>query len=198
MNGEIRLARESDAAEMLDIYAPVVLNTVISFEDQPPAVDELAGRIRAVLATQPWLVCKIDGRIAGYSYASPFKTRAGYRWTTETTIYVHPDHHRRGVGRALYTALLGCLQAMGYHTALAVIALPNEASVGLHENMGFRRTGTLERIGYKLGKWVDDGIWQREIQPAVDDPPEPLLLRDVLGTPIWREAIESGTALLRA
>lgn len=198
MQSRIRLATEADAEEMLEIYAPVVLNTVISFETVPPSAEEFRGRIRAVLESQPWLVCEIGGNIAGYSYSSPFKTRAGYRWTTETTIYVHPEYHRRGVGRALYTALLACLEAMGYHIALAVIALPNDASVGLHEAMGFQRTGTLERIGYKLGRWVDDGIWQREIQPAVDAPPQPIALRDLLGTPAWQKVLESGAAQLRA
>ena len=109
MDARIRLASEDDAEQMLEIYAPVVQDTVISFEEQPPSIDEFRGRIRSVLEMLPWLVCETGGAVAGYAYATPFRTRAGYRWSAELTVYVHPSHHRSGVGRALYTALLQCL-----------------------------------------------------------------------------------------
>ena len=198
MDVKIRLATEADAGQMLAIYGPVVRDTVISFEEEPPSLDEFRGRIRTVLERMPWLVSEIGSQLAGYAYATPFRTRPGYRWTTEWTVYVHPAHHRRGVGRALYTALLACLRAQGYSTAVAVIALPNPASVALHESLGFRRTGTLERIGFKHGRWIDDGVWQLDIQPSLDSPAEPVPLGDFLDTPQWREALESGAALLRA
>ena len=198
MDATIRLATEADAGHILEIYAPVVRDTVISFEEEPPSLDEFRGRIRSVLERMPWLGCEIDGHIAGYAYATPFRARPGYRWTTEWTVYVHPGHQRRGVGRALYTALLGCLRAQGYRTAVAVIALPNPASIALHEAVGFRRTGTLERIGFKHGRWVDDGVWQLDIQPRLDYPAEPVSFGDFQGTPQWHEALESGAALLRS
>ena len=197
MNGNLRLATVDDAEGMLEIYAPVVRDTVISFEDHPPSPEEFRGRIRAVLDRLPWLVCVIGGRIAGYAYATPFRTRAGYRWTVELTVYVHPAYHRQGVARSLYTALLGCLEAMGYHTAVAIVALPNEASIALHAALGFRRTGVLEHIGYKHGRWVDDDVWQLQLQPPDATPTEPIPLSRFIDTPAWREALEAGAALLK-
>ena len=197
MDATIRLATEADAEGMLEIYAPVVLETAISFEDQPPSVEEFRGRISAVLERMPWLVCVAGEDIAGYAYATPFRTRAGYRWTAELTVYVHPAYHRRGVGRALYTALLRCLAEQGFHMAVAIISLPNDASVGLHVSLGFHRTGILERIGYKHGRWIDDDVWQKEILPIPDDPAEPVPLSDLVGTKEWESALESGAALLR-
>ena len=197
MGATIRLATEADAEGMLEIYAPVVLETVISFEDQPPSVEEFRGRISAVLERMPWLVCMAGENTAGYAYATPFRTRAGYRWTAELTVYVHPAYHRRGVGRALYTALLRCLAEQGFHMAVAIISLPNDASVGLHESLGFHRTGILERIGHKHGRWIDDDVWQKEILPLSDAPSEPVPLSDFVGTHEWESALESGAALLR-
>ena len=196
MDAGIRLATEDDAEGMLDIYAPIVRDTVISFEEQPPSVEEFRSRIRSVLERMPWLVCIIGGDIAGYAYATPFRTRPGYRWTAELTVYVHPACHRRGVGRALYTVLLRCLAGQGYRTAVAVIALPNPASVGLHESMGFSRTGVLENIGFKHGKWIDDDVWQIDIHPGSSAPAEPVPLNDFVGTPGWNKALECGMALL--
>ena len=196
MDVEIRLATEGDAEEMLDIYAPVVRDTVISFEEQPPSIEEFRSRIRSVLERMPWLACVIGGNIAGYAYATPFRSRAGYRWTAELTVYVDPAYHRRGVGRALYTALLHCLAGQGYRTAVAVIALPNPASIGLHLSLGFRRTGVLENIGFKHGKWIDDDVWQLDIQPSPTAPLEPIPLNDFIETPEWFEALECGAAVL--
>ena len=198
MSLEIRLATEADAGGMLEIYAPVVLNTTISSEEQPPSEEEFRGRIRYVLDRFPWLVCTEGDSVVGYAYAAPFRTRAGYRWTAELAIYIHPAHHRRGVGRALYTALLQCLSIQGCRMAVGVIALPNEASVGLHESMGFHRTGTWERIYYKFGEWIDDGVWQLDLAPSLDVPAEPRALSEVVGTPEWSKALESGAALLRS
>ncbi len=198
MDAGIRLATEDDAGQMLEIYGPVVRDTIISFEEQPPSTEEFRGRIRTVLERLPWLVCDIDGHIAGYAYATPFRTRAGYRWSAELTVYVHPPHHRRGVGRALYTALLRCLAGQGYRTAVAVIALPNPASVALHQSVGFHRTGVLENIGFKHGRWIDDDVWQLDIGPGLETPSEPISLDGFVGTPGWHDALESGAALLRS
>ena len=197
MVATIRLATEADAEGMLEIYAPVVLDTEISFEERPPSVEEFRGRIGAVLERMPWLVCVAGEDIAGYAYATPFRTRAGYRWTAELTVYVRPAYHRRGVGRALYTALLQCLAAQGYCTAVAIISLPNTASVSLHEALGFHRTGVLESIGHKHGRWIDDDVWQMEIKPLTPDPPEPLSLQELIGTAEWEKALKNGAALLK-
>ena len=196
MDAHIRLATEDDAAQLLEIYSPVVNETIISFEELPPSLEEFRGRISAVLERMPWLVCLQGGDIAGYAYATPFRSRAGYRWTAELTVYVASSHHRRGVGRALYTALLGCLAGQGYRTAVAIIALPNPASVALHRSLGFHRTGVLENVGFKHGRWIDDDVWQLDIQPEGSVPLEPVPLGEFLGTVEWEEAIERGTALL--
>ena len=196
MDAHIRLATEDDAAQLLEIYSPVVNETIISFEELPPSLEEFRGRISAVLERMPWLVCLQGGDIAGYAYATPFRSRAGYRWTAELTVYVASSHHRRGVGRALYTALLGCLAGQGYRTAVAIIALPNPASVALHQSLGFHRTGVLENVGFKHGRWIDDDVWQLDIQPGGGVPLEPVPLGEFLGTVEWEEAIERGTALL--
>lgn len=197
MNARIRLATEADAAPMSAIYAPVVRETTISFETQPPSVRDFRGRIRAVLDRLPWLVCEDCGAVAGYAYASPFKPRAGYAWSVESSVYVHPGYHRRGIGRALYTALLECLAAQGYSVAVAVITLPNPASIGLHEAMGFRRTGTYEGIGYKFGEWLDDGIWQLALRPRPATPEPPRPLGAIIGTAEWDDALAKGVALLK-
>ncbi|MCE2484744.1 MAG: N-acetyltransferase [Desulfurellaceae bacterium] len=197
MAGLLRLATEDDAEGMLEIYAQVVEETVISFEEQPPSPQEFRSRIRTVLDRLPWLVCVFGDDLAGYAYATPFRSRAGYRWSVELTVYVHPNYHRRGVARSLYTALLRCLEAQGYHTAVALIALPNQASTALHAAMGFRRTGVLESIGYKHGRWINDDVWQLTIQPAPGAPSEPIPLSQFIGTREWQEALDSGTALLK-
>ncbi len=197
MVAKIRLATESDAAQILDIYAPVVRETAISFEWEPPSVDEIRDRMRRVLEMLPWLVCDVDGRIAGYAYASPFKTRAGYRWSCELTVYVAPEFHRCGVARALYGALLPCLAALGYHVAVAVITIPNPASVGLHESIGMRRVGTFEAIGHKFGQWLDDGVWQMELGPPPDSPAPPVPFHDLVETQVLQNALDSGSNFLR-
>ncbi len=196
MDALIRLATEDDAAQLLEIYSPVVNETVISFDEFPPSLEEFRGRISAVLERMPWLVCLQGGDIAGYAYATPFRSRAGYRWTAELTVYVASSHHRSGVGRALYTALLGCLAGQGYRTAVAIIALPNPASVALHQSLGFHRTGVLENVGFKHGRWIDDDVCQLDIQLENGVPLEPVPLGEFLGTVEWKEAIERGTALL--
>ena len=193
----IRLANESDAGQILDIYAPVVRETTISFEWEPPSVAEIRHRMRNVMEQLPWLVCDVDGLIAGYAYASPFKTRAGYRWSCELTVYVNSEFHRRGVGRALYAALLPCLAAQGYRVAVAVITVPNPASVGLHESIGMRRVGSYERIGYKFGQWLDDGVWQMELAPPSETHEPPAPFHGLVDTPVWENALKTGVSFLR-
>ena len=176
MNGSIRLARESDAAALADIYAPVVRDTTISFEMTPPDAAEMAARIAKTLAMFPWLVWDEGGRAVGYAYASKHREREAYQWSVDVSCYVHPDFRGRGLGRALYGRLFPVLEAQGFQTAFAGIALPNAASVALHESMGFTPIGIYKEVGWKLGAWRDTGWWQRRIGHAVPDPlpPRPL------------------------
>ncbi|MGH7445077.1 MAG: GNAT family N-acetyltransferase [Longimicrobiales bacterium] len=145
----IRLAGAADAAQIHAIYAPVVRDTVVSFELEPPGVDVIAARVRATLdAGFPWLVAEGAGRILGYAYASRHRERAAYDWSTDVSVYVHEDARRRGVGRALYTSLFAVLTLQGYHNAYAGATLPNPASVALHEAVGFREIGIYWSVGY--------------------------------------------------
>ena len=173
MSAVIRLATSADAADIHQIYSPIVRNTHISFEQTAPAVGEIAARIEKTLRQYPWLVCEVDRRLAGYAYASAFRVRAAYQWTAETTVYIHSDFQRRGVSRALYSSLLAVLRAQGYCNAVGVIALPNEGSIRAHEALGFRKVGIFKNIGHKAGDWRDTGWWQLELRPPPTSPQAP-------------------------
>jgi phosphinothricin acetyltransferase len=121
----------------------------------------MAGRIDAYGQSHAWLVAERDGAMAGYAYGSPHRTRAAYASSCDVAVYVDPAHSRRGIGRALYGAVLSALAGKGFHAAFAGIALPNDASVGLHEAMGFTPVGIYREVGWKLGAWRDVGWWQR-------------------------------------
>ncbi len=182
---------------MLDIYAPIVRETATSFERKPPGIGEFCERVRASMERRLWLVCKSDGVIAGYAYATQFNARESYIWSVEVSVYVHPDHHRRGIGRGLYTSLFRCLALQGYFTAVARITLPNPASVALHESMGFQTVGVNSGIGYKHGQWHDVGIWQTEIQPRPPIPEVPQPMEALSHTTEWTAALSDGEALIK-
>lgn len=157
----IRDARPADVSALLDIYAPLVTSSAVSFEILPPSVEDFAGRVAHAQSKWAWLVADAgDGAIAGYAYAGAFRSRAAYQWTAETSAYVHAEHRGRGVGKALYRQLLRTLTAMGYCNAYAGIALPNDASVALHTAVGFEPVGTFRRAGWKFGRWHDVSWWQ--------------------------------------
>jgi L-amino acid N-acyltransferase YncA len=167
-----------DAAACAAIYDPHVRESFESFEDQAPGAEEMARRIERLSARHPWLVVERDGRVAGFAYASPHRTRAAYRWAADVAVYVDPAHRRGGLGRRLYDALLPLLRRQRLHVACAGIALPNDASVGLHEALGFEPVGIYRRIGYKAGAWHDVGWWQLRLIAPDDGPPsEPLAAR---------------------
>ena len=179
----IRLARAEDAKAVQAIYASIVRDTAISFEVEPPSVDEMAGRIETTLARFPWLVHERDGDVVGYVYASAHRTRAAYQWSVDTTVYVDESARRGGVGRALYGALLAVLRLQGFTRAYAGITLPNAGSVGLHEAVGFRPLAVYRGVGFKLGQWHDVGWWELHLQPLPADPLPPVLLPTIVGSP---------------
>lgn len=174
MSRQVRLASPSDGAAVAAIYGPIVEATAISFEAVPPDAAEMARRIAQTMESHPWLVCEVDGHVAGYAYASPHRARAAYRWSVDTSVYVAERWRRSGVGRDLYAFLFDLLAAQGLVNAYAGIALPNPASVRLHEAMGFTSIGVYEGVGYKLGRWHDVGWWQRALTPAPEAPDEPI------------------------
>jgi phosphinothricin acetyltransferase len=161
-----------DGAACAAIYAPFVSDTVISLEEVPPSAEGFAARIERIARTHPWLMAELDGDSVGFAYASPHRERASYRWAADVTVYLAEGVRRRGIGRSLYEALFELLVRQGVHVACAGITLPNEASVGLHEALGFQRVGVYRRIGFKLGRWHDVGWWQRELLPPDDAPDE--------------------------
>jgi phosphinothricin acetyltransferase len=193
----IRLAHEGDAAAIAAIYAPFVRDTAVSFEVEPPTAEEFGGRLRNVLTHAPWLVCERNGALAGYAYAGRFHARAAYQWTVETTVYVRPEDQRRSVGLALYTALLDALRLQTFRSAIGAITLPNPASVGLHERLGFRCAALLHAVGWKHGRWHDVGWWQLALAEGDGPPSPPRPLAAVVGTPAWEALIARAVATVR-
>ena len=164
----IRAATPADAAAVAAIYGPIVEQTFISFELEPPPAAEMARRMAGILPTHPWLVFEDEDGVAGYAYASPHQPRAAYLWSVNVSVYLAERARSRGVGRRLYTDLFAILRRQGFHMAFAGVALPNAASVALHEAMGFRPIGVYPHAGYKFGAWRDVGWWSLELQPTPD------------------------------
>lgn len=157
----VRTATLGDATEIQAIYSPIVEHTAISFEELPPSINEVAGRIEETLLAYPYLVAEQGGRIVGYAYAGPHRTRAAYRSSVDVTVYVAEGARRMGIGRQLYGVLLPELAGRGFHAAFAGITLPNAGSVRLHESIGFKPLGVYHEVGRKFGCWHDVGWWQR-------------------------------------
>ncbi len=158
---DVRQIVIGDAPSVQAIYAPYVTDTTVSFEEVPPDIMEVERHIAAILPRYPYLVAEEDGRIVGYAYASEHRTRAAYRTSVDVTVYVAHGAQRSGVARRLYSQLLPAAANLGYHAAFAGIALPNQASVGLHEAMGFEPIGIYREVGRKFDAWHDVGWWQR-------------------------------------
>ena len=157
----IRQARESDSEVLAGIYNHYIANTVVTFEEEAVNAQEFASRLAETEdAELPWLVAEVGGEIAGYAYASKWKGRCAYRFSVEVTVYLSPDHTGCGLGSDLYTALFVALKEKSYHSVMGGIALPNPASVALHEKFGMEKAAHFEEVGFKFGRWVDVGYWQ--------------------------------------
>ena len=165
MQSAIRDVVDADCEAIARIYNHYVEHSVITFEEEPVPAHELARRVRDLTgAGLPWLVAAHAGSIAGYAYASPYHKRSAYRFTVEATVYLDPARTGRGLGTALYTTLLERLRAKSVRVVIGAIALPNDACVALHERLGFTKAGHLEQVGFKHGRWVDVGYWQRRFE----------------------------------
>ena len=186
MTIRIRAARDEDAAQIAAIYMPYVTGSAISFETKPPGEAEMRERMHAYDGLYPWLVATTedDDAVQGYAYASRFRDRAAYRYTVETSLYLGGGVQGQGVGRLLYAALIETLIAQDFTQAIAVLSLPNEHSIALHESTGFRRAGIVREIGYKAGQWRDIGMWQRALSEPTNPPRDPKPFADVVA--VWR------------
>ena len=167
---EIRPAVPADAAAIAAIYAPYVTDSAVSFEIEPPSVEEMQERIASA---HTWLVTVEDGEVVGYAYAAPFHRRPAYRWSVEVSIYLKGEQRRKGMGRSLLTALLDDVTSRGFVNAFAGTTLPNEGSVRLFESFGFERIALQRRVGFKLGEWHDVGWWQKQLREPPVPPEEP-------------------------
>jgi L-amino acid N-acyltransferase YncA len=170
----LRVATPADAKGMLDIYGPFITETSFTFETELPSREAFAERIRSYCRHWPWLVCEKEGVVAGFAYGARYRERKGYQWCVESSVYIHPDHHRSGFASMLYSALFELMKVQGYRNVYAVINLPNDISVAFHEKMGFKHFATYPKVGYKLGKWKDVGWWQLTINGHTQDPSAPL------------------------
>jgi L-amino acid N-acyltransferase YncA len=158
----IRAAETGDAAVIAAVYNHYVEQTTVTFEEEPVLDAEMARRIEDGRSESlPWLVAEEAGRVVGYASSRKWKSRSAYRFSAEITVYVAPGHARRGVGSSLYSRLFPILQARGIHAVIGGIALPNEASVALHEKFGMRKIAHFPEVGFKFNRWIDVGYWQR-------------------------------------
>ncbi len=192
MGAMMRLATEADAPRILEIYAPIVRETVISFEYDVPSENEMRQRIRSKLEHgYPWLVMEREGMLLGYAYAGRWRDRAAYDWTVETTVYVNSAVRRGGVGRTLYGALFDLLRLQGFVQAVAGVTLPNDASVGLHQAVGFVPTGVTHNAGYKFGGWHGVAFFEMTLQTPPDVPVPTRDVAALVGTDDWKKIVGS-------
>jgi len=162
----IRMAAAADAAALARIYNHYVRETIVTFEEEPVADAEMARRLADVQAASlPWLVAEEADGVVGYACARPWKPRRGYRFSTEVSVYLDAAHGGRGLGTKLYTNLLSELRTRHIHAAMGGIALPNEASVRLHEKLGFEKVAHFREVGFKFGAWIDVGYWEKIFEP---------------------------------
>jgi phosphinothricin acetyltransferase len=190
----IRIAQESDASALLDIYAPFVTDTAVTFEVEVPTLEAFIKKMKEIKAEAPYLVYEHEGEVLGYAYASSHRQRAAYRWTRELSVYIREDAKSKKCGTGLYTSLLELLRCQNYRTALAGITLPNIPSVNFHERLGFYPVGVYDNIGFKLGKSHRVGWWQLMLQEPQEPAQEIIGIEEVLSTEKGQQALKRGEA----
>lgn len=198
MNATIRLAERRDIPGILEIYSPFILETSVTFEEEIPDEKSFWERMQAIMAELPFLVCEIDGKIAGYAYASGYRSRASYRWSKEVSVYIHPNFQRKRVGYALYTSLNEMVKFQGVANLLAIITMPNESSVAFHEHFGYKKCAEFAKIGYKMNQWQNVGWFELFLQNENEPPVERILpLNEITDLPIFKEALKNGLDKLK-
>jgi phosphinothricin acetyltransferase len=196
-NGIIRLAELTDAQAILDIYAPYVEKTAITFTSTVPSLDDVVRTMLYVKKHYPYLVCEIDSKVVGFAFADWVRQHEAYRWNAELTVYIDPAYHGHGLATALYTAIIPILKAQGFCNIYAVITLPNDASVALHRHFGFSELGVHKANGYKLGQWRDV-LWMEYRIPGAKDPGKcgPPLPLEEANRNVVQTALATASALL--
>lgn len=169
---KIRFATIEDAETILEIYAEYIVNTGVTFEIEVPTIEQFRERMRRITEQFPWLVCEIDGVIAGYAYGSKHGERAAYRWSADLSVYINEKFHRRGIATALYKAVMELLRLQGYFTVYAGVSTPNEKSEAFHSAFGFRNLGEFKNVGYKLGQWRGVAWYEMPLAEYVTEPAE--------------------------
>ena len=176
---DVRVASKKDAPAMLEIYKPFILSTAFTFETEVPSLDQFQSRIEKYLEKYPWLVCEVEGKIAGYVYASLHRDREAYQWTCESSVYLHLEFKSKGIGAELYAVLFEILKYQGFRNVYAGITMPNEPSEKMHAKCGCERFAVYENIGYKLGTWHKVGWWKLQLNGYDLKPPPPQRFSDI-------------------
>lgn len=182
----IRPVNITDVPALLEIYAPYVEHTAVTFEYDVPSAEEFAQRIQAITERYPYLLAEEEGVVTGYAYASAFKNRAAYDWSVEVSVYVRRDARGLGIGKALYQSLEACLSMQHVYNLCACIAYPNPESIGFHQHFGYRTVAHFTKSGYKAGKWYDM-IWMEKFLHPHPDVPEPFIPFQKLPFPATKE-----------
>ena len=197
-NYNIRLITPKDAQSALNVYAPYVKHTGISFEYEVPTVEDFKKKIEKITAQDPWLVCEHNGEIAGYVYGSTHRDRTGYQWSPEVTVYLDERYHRKGIARVLYSALFNMLRMQGYYNVFAGVLATNVKSVEFHRAMGFEDIGLFKNIGYKLGEWHTNLWMQLNLQEHVAVPAVPVAIDTFFGKPGFNKIMEEANERIKA
>lgn len=195
-NKKVRLANEDDSASILEIYAPFITDTVITFEYEVPTVTEFGKRITNIQKKYPWLICEVNGSVVGYAYASQFNERAAYDWSVDFSIYIKHLYHRKNIGKALYFALFELLKLQGYYNAYAGVTLPNIKSESLHQSFGFKSIGVYQNVGYKFGNWHDVKWFELKIQDYSKSPITPKIMDEINNTPEFNTIIQKAEQMI--
>lgn len=175
----IRPAAESDCGDILAIYAPYVENTSVTFEVDVPRPEDFLARMRKIKSRYPYLVAVAEGRTVGYAYAVELMERAAYQWNAALSVYLRADFAGRGLGTALYQALMELLKLQNFQNVYGVVTLPNPASVKLHQRLGFRPVGQYEKAGYKCGAWHEVMFFEKHIGDHGFRPEPPIFINEI-------------------
>lgn len=186
----IRLVHPEDYSGILDIYAPYIQHTAISFEYDVPSFDDFSRRIEEVIAFHPWLIAAIKDQIIGYAYAGKHRTRKAYQWSAESSVYIAADYHGRGIGKVLYQALFQVLRLQGIINVYAGITLPNIKSESFHTAMGFTPVGIYHAVGYKFEKWHDVLWMEMSLHHHTNLPPAPRSWHEIEKTDDFQKIFE--------